>query len=95
MTSMKKLTAHFNSVFIVSAVVTHTVCSSCLQTHGSSAQHQCTLQVLAMMIERVTMFPELARDVGTTRIKVLLPAVLSLTSKVSLLFQCFSSDLGG
>ena len=61
--------------------MTYLGCSLCLQTHGSSAQHQCTLKVLSLMIERVTAFPELAREVGTTKIKVLLPAVLSLTSR--------------
>ena len=94
-----KLDGPVSAKLCVGAVMTLAACPLCLQTHGSPSQHHCTLKVLAMMIERVTSFPELARDVGTTKMKALLPAVLALTSKVSQVLGLISfflrSSIGG
>ncbi|KAK7090559.1 hypothetical protein V1264_010336 [Littorina saxatilis] len=52
-----------------------------LQSYGSPRQHQLTLQLLTVIIQRVTAFPELDREFGTAKIKTLLPTLLLLCSK--------------
>ncbi|XP_025078892.1 proline-, glutamic acid- and leucine-rich protein 1-like isoform X2 [Pomacea canaliculata] len=53
-----------------------------LQSPSSDQVHKLSLTVLSSLIERITSFPELARDVGTMYIAQLLPLLLTFSSGV-------------
>ncbi|KAK7461180.1 hypothetical protein BaRGS_00038768, partial [Batillaria attramentaria] len=55
----------------------------CLQSHTAPLVQQHTMRVLSLVIERVSDFPELAREVGSTYIAQLLPVLLSPKSKTN------------
>ncbi|XP_076453649.1 proline-, glutamic acid- and leucine-rich protein 1-like [Babylonia areolata] len=63
-----------------------------LQGYASPEQQQMALHLLSTLIQKVTAFPELSREMGTTKVKMILPVLLSLTSKKTkeLVVACLS-----